>query len=60
MPMGISDVASHRFVGLVWVILCSVITVLHSDVPIGTYCSVSRYPFPLEDAGIRYIYIYNE
>ena len=54
MPIGIYDVAAYCSIGLVWVILCSVITVLHSDVPTGTYCSVSRYPFPLEDAGISF------
>ena len=53
MPIGISDDAAYRSVGPVWVILYSVITLLYSDVPTGTYCSVCRYPFPLEDAGIR-------
>ena len=53
MPIGISDVVAYRSVGLVWVILYSVITVMYNDVPTGTYCSASRYPFPLEDAGIR-------
>ena len=32
MPIGISDAADYRFVGPVWVILCSVITVMYSDV----------------------------
>ena len=41
-----------HYLGPVWVILCYVITVLYSDVPMGTYCSVSRYPFPLEDASV--------
>ena len=53
MPIEIYDDAAYHSVGPVWVILYSVITVMHSDVPTGTYCSVSRYPFPLEDAGIR-------
>ena len=39
--------------GLVWVILYSVIIVLYSDVPTSIYCYVSRYPFPLENVGIR-------
>ena len=53
MPIGISDVAAYHSVGPVWVILCFVITVLYSDVPTGTYCFVSCYPFPLKDASIR-------
>ena len=52
MPIGISDATTYRSVGPVWVILCSVITVLYSDVPTSTYCSVSHYPFLLEDVGI--------
>ena len=43
-----------HYLGPVWVILCSVITVLYNDVPTCAYCYVSRYPFPLEDAGIRF------
>ena len=54
MHIGISDAVAYCSVGPVWVILCSVITVLYSDVPTSTYCSVSRYPFPLEDAGISF------
>ena len=53
MPIGISDAAAYRYVGPILVILCSVIIVLYSDVPTGTYCFVSCYPFPLENAGIR-------
>ena len=41
MPIGISDAATYCSIGPIWVILCSVITVLHSDVPMGTYFSVS-------------------
>ena len=40
MPIGISDAAAYSFVGLIWVILSFVITVLYSDVPTGTYCYV--------------------
>ena len=63
MPIGISNVVAYRSIRPVWVILCSVITVQYSDVPTGTYYSTPRYPFPLEDAGIRLqlskqIYIY--
>ena len=54
MPIGISDATVYCSVGPVWVILCSVITILYSDVPTGTYCYVSHYPFPLEDVGIRF------
>ena len=62
MPIWISDVAAYcsigpiwgHYLGPIWVILYSVITVLYSDVPMGTYCFVSRYPFPLEDASIRF------
>ena len=50
MPIGIFDAIAYRSVGPVWVILYSVITVLYSDVPTGTYCSVSCYPFILENA----------
>ena len=53
MPIRISDVAAYYFVGPVWVILCSVITVLYSNVRTSTYCSISLYPFPLEDVSIR-------
>ena len=53
MLIGISDVVAYRSVVPVWVILCSIITVLYSDVPADTYCSGSRYPFPLEDLGIQ-------
>ena len=53
MLIKISDAASYSSIGPIWVILCSAITVLYSDVPKGTYCSVSRYQFPLEDVGIR-------
>ena len=54
MPIGISNFVAYCSVGPVWVILFSVIIVLYSDVPTSTYGSVSRYPFPLEDAGIRF------
>ena len=53
MPIKIYAVVAYRSVGPVWVILCSVITVMYSNVPMGTYCSISRYPLPLENAGIR-------
>ena len=53
MLIGISDAATYRSVGPVWVILCSVITVMYSDIPTGNYCSISCYPFPLKDASIR-------
>ena len=53
MLIGISDAVAYRSVGPVWVILCSIITVLYSDVPTGTYCSGFCYPFPLEDVGIH-------
>ena len=53
MPIRIYDAAAYLSVGPIWVILCSIITVLHSDVPTGTYCYVSRYPFPLESIGKR-------
>ena len=53
MPIGISYATTYRFVVPVRVILCSIITILYSDVPIDTYCFVSRYLFPLENAGIR-------
>ena len=53
MLIWISNAAAYHSIGPFWVILCLVITVLYSDVPTGTYCSVSRYPFPLEDANIR-------
>ena len=60
MPIGISDAAVYRFVGPVLVILCSVIIVLYSDVPTGTYCSVTCYSFSLEDVGLRFrLYINN-
>ena len=42
-----------HYLGHVWVILCPVITVLYSDVPMSIYCSVSHYPFPLENASIK-------
>ena len=60
MPIGVSDATTYCFVGPFWVILCSVITILYSDVFTSTYCYVSHYPLPLEDASIRlrlYIYI---
>ena len=48
-----------HYLGLVCVILCFVINVLYNDVPTGTYCSVSHYPFPLENASISLrLYIY--
>ena len=53
MPIGISDAATYRSIGPVWIILYSVITVIYNDIPTGTYCFVSCYPFPLKDAGIR-------
>ena len=53
MPIGISDATTYRSIGPVWVILYYVITILYSDVPTGTYCYVSRYPFPLEHVGIK-------
>ena len=53
MPIEIFDATTYRYVGPVWVILRSVIIVLYSDVPTGTYCCVSCYQFPLENAGIR-------
>ena len=53
MSIGISNVAAYHSIGPVWVILCSVITVLYIDVPTSTYCCASRYPFPLENASIR-------
>ena len=61
MPIGIYDAAAYRsigpvlghYLGPVWVIPYSVITVLYSDVLTGSYCFVSCYPFPLENAGIR-------
>ena len=53
MPIGISYVAAYRSVGSVWAILCSIITVLYSNVPMGTYCFVSCYLFPLENVDIR-------
>ena len=53
MPIEISDATAYRSVIPVWVILCSVIIVMYSDIPMGTYCSFSRYPFPLENASIR-------
>ena len=52
MPIGISKASAYHYVGPVLVILCSVITILYSDVPTGAYCSFSHYPFPLENAGI--------
>ena len=63
MHIGISDAATYCSIGPVWVILCFIITVLYCDVPMGIYCYISRYPFPLENADIRfrlYIYIYNK
>ena len=53
MPIGVSDATTYCFVGPFWVILCSVITILYSDVFTSTYCYVSHYPLPLEDASIR-------
>ena len=53
MPIRISVAAAYRYVGPVWVIRCYVITILYNDVPTDTYCSISCYPFPLEDGGIR-------
>ena len=66
MPIGISDVVTYHFIGPVWVILCFVITVLYNDVPMGTYCSVSRFPLFISigrcrhKASVIYIYIYIE
>ena len=54
MPIGISDVVAYHSVGSIWVILCSVITVIFSDVPMSTYCYVSCCLFPLENASIRF------
>ena len=53
MPIGIYVVVAYHSVGPVWVILCFVITVMYSNVPTSTYCSVSCYPLPLENACIR-------
>ena len=53
MPIRISDDVAYRSIGPVWVILCYAITVMYNDVPTGTYCSVSGYPFSLEDTCIR-------
>ena len=54
MPIGISVATTYSSVGPVWVILCSVIIALYSDVLTGTYYYVSRYSFPLENVGITF------